>query len=207
MSDLSAAFSRVGQVTLSRLDELLAFLEEKLSADDFEHAKMLLGAIVDPGYSAQLHDEETPVPVPVAEALDPMSMAAGAPGDAQVLLKVFGTGFVPASKIRFGTIVEETTKYEGPTTVSLWITRELFTGVDPAIPVTVINPASETAGGGGESNALSFAVTERPVDEEEVVIAPGVLPHLETPPSAPADAATTGSGERQAADRSAAPSA
>lgn len=187
MSDLHAAFLNQQGVTLPRLDELLALLEEKLGADDFARAQKLLGAIVNPGYSAQLHEEETPAPVPVLDALDPASMPAGAPGDPEVLLRCTGSGFDPSSKIKFADTVEGTTKYESPNAVSLWITRELFTGVDPAIPVTVVNPPSPTAGGGGESNSLPFAVTERPADEV-VEIAPGIMPRLET--SAPAAAAT-----------------
>jgi hypothetical protein len=198
MSDLHAAFLNQQGVTLSRLDQLLALLEEKLSAADFDTAKQLLGATVNPGYSASLYAEAAPVPVPVLEALDPTSMAAGAPGDPQVLLRVTGSGFVPESEIRFAATLEETTKYESPNALSLWITREIFTGVDPAIPVTVINPTSETAGGGGESNTLTFAVTERPPDEELVVIPAAVMPHAETPPSPPAPAATTASAARSA---------
>ena len=56
MSDLHRAFADTPGVTLSRLDELLALLQSRLAAPDFDHAKDLLRAVVSPGFSAHLHE-------------------------------------------------------------------------------------------------------------------------------------------------------
>lgn len=96
-------------------------------------------------------------PVPAVTSIAPTSMEVGSPGVPDVLLTVTGTGFTPRSLIRFGAHLESAT-YVSPTTVTMEISRHLFTGANAAVPVTVYNPAP----GGGESNAVNFAITDPP---------------------------------------------
>ena len=82
----------------------------------------------------------------------PYYMEVGAPGDANVPFTCYGTNFTPASKIRFGNVVEENTIYVNDTTLTINITRSLFTNPDASIPVSIFDPNL------GETNPLSFQV-------------------------------------------------
>lgn len=65
MSELHAAFAALHPPTLSRLDELLAYLRDNITPpENYERAVDLLRAVVDPGFSASLHDADAPPPEP-----------------------------------------------------------------------------------------------------------------------------------------------
>jgi hypothetical protein len=88
----------------------------------------------------------------VASALDPHYMEQGEPDSTDVLLTVTGTGFLPSSKIRFGTVVEQSTKFVDDQTLTLSISRAMFPSTDANVPVTVFDTNI------GESNALTFQI-------------------------------------------------
>ena len=96
-------------------------------------------------------------PTPVLTGIDPTWMYVGSPGDADVSLTAAGSGFVDgASKIRFAGYVEAKTTFVSNTELRLAISRELFTGPNPAVPVSVVTL------GGGESNVLYFEIRPLP---------------------------------------------
>jgi hypothetical protein len=108
-----------------------------------------------------------------------MEVGSGIPDDPatpDVIITVNGGGFTPNSKIRFANVVEETTGYLSDTQLTLEVDRWRFSGVDPSIPVTVVDPDL------GESNSVSFAVVALGSPD------PGVpLPPPTPPPGVPAD--------------------
>jgi Protein of unknown function (DUF3383) len=106
------------------------------------------------------------------DVLDPHYMEQGQPDSANVTLKVTGKGFMPTSKIRFGTVVEPTTRFISETELQLNITAPLFPNVDPYIPVTVFDPNM------GESNIQVF----------QIVATGAVAPPVPSPPLPTGDA-------------------
>lgn len=92
-------------------------------------------------------------PTPVAVQLLPNSAAAGSPGFA---LTVLGTGFTPASVVRWNGQDRQTT-FVGHTQLTAVINTADVAAIGSA-QVTVFTPAP----GGGTSNALAFNVKDEP---------------------------------------------
>ena len=92
-----------------------------------------------------------PAPTPTVTSLNPTSRVV-APTD-DVVLHVIGTNFLKGSIIYFGASSDgERTTYVSPTELTTVLRGDLFTGVDPAVPVKVSNA-------GKMSNIVNFAFT------------------------------------------------
>jgi pimeloyl-ACP methyl ester carboxylesterase len=94
-------------------------------------------------------DPQAPNPVPTVTLLTPAAATAGSPG---FTLTVDGTGFVPASFVKWnGT--QRTTTYVSATRVTAAISAADIAAAG-SITVKVVNPSP----GGGSSNPLSFTI-------------------------------------------------
>jgi len=101
------------------------------------------------GSSAAL-EFAVPAPVPTLSSL---SRASAGASDSTLQLTVSGSGFAPASVVRWGA-VELPTVYAGATTLIATLGVEQL-GADAVVPVDVFTPAP----GGGTSGGLDFTVT------------------------------------------------
>jgi len=90
-----------------------------------------------------------PPATPTLASLNPTSRVVAPTADLSLTLT--GTNFMPSSQIKFAGNFERTT-YVSPTELKTLIRGTMFTGVDPAIPVQVVN-------GGIASNIVNFAIT------------------------------------------------
>lgn len=88
-------------------------------------------------------------PTPTLGSLVPPSRVVAPTADLSLVIN--GTNFMPSSQILFAGHYERVT-YISPTELRTLIRGTMFTGVDPAIPVQVIN-------GGVASNTVNFAIT------------------------------------------------
>lgn len=89
-------------------------------------------------------------PVPTVTSLAPATRVHAPTAD--IVVTVTGTNFLPDSVVYFGPSMMRTT-YNSPTQLSAVLKGTLFTGVDPAVPVTVQNADKV-------SNAnITFAIT------------------------------------------------
>lgn len=95
------------------------------------------------------------------------------PATPNVLMTINGTGFTPASKIKFGAYVEAATTYVSDSALTLDINRWQFSGPGN-VPVQVIDPDL------GASNIVTFAIVPLGAGDPGVV-APPPQPGVDTP--------------------------
>lgn len=108
---------------------------------------------------------EMPIETPVLTALNPTARVVGPTDD--IILHVYGSGFTLQSTISFGGHIETQTQMPAADEVTLEISGDLFTGVDPAVPVMVCT-------GDICSEPLDFAFVAGPLLDS---VTPSTLPY------------------------------
>jgi hypothetical protein len=127
-------------------------LAVQISASDIELGGALAINVFNPGPGGGMSNIATLIvnnPAPRITSISPDSALAGSP---EITLVVNGSGFSPASVVRFGGVNLATT-YITSSQVTALIPPPLL-GIGAAISVVVVNPAP----GGGTSNVATFSV-------------------------------------------------